>query len=397
MVRMEKIAVALSANSVAVREFISGIFRFANTRHSLNILLLENYNAITPGFVASARKNGVDGVITGMLKSTPGYRALIASNLPSAFIGVPKDTPPPHARHSMVVLNDDRAIGRMGATYLRSRGQIRSFAFLRTSDADWAVMRQKGFVDEMARFGVKPAAYDGASGCNGAGLQEHIGEWLKSLPKPAALMAASDADAHLVVGKCAEERIRIPEQIMVLGVDNDELICNHVGPSISSIDPNHAMLGFRACEALCQIMRGTRRKAASTIYVPPIQVVERDSTRTIPPARHLIREALAFMRQNHLQGISAADVARHLGISESLLRLRFRTIHGRSVRDILLDMRLEAARRMLRENQEPVSRIAAACGFSSTSHLSHFFRKRLGVSPRDWRSNAGQGASTNRA
>ena len=158
---MEKIAVALSANSVAVREFISGIFRFANTRHSLNLLLLEDYNAITPGFVASARKNGVDGVITGMLKNTPGYRALIASNLPSAFIGVPKDTPPPHAGHSMVVLNDDRAIGRMGATYLRSRGQIRSFAFLRTSDADWAVMRQKGFVDEMARSGVKPSSQCG--------------------------------------------------------------------------------------------------------------------------------------------------------------------------------------------------------------------------------------------
>ena len=104
-----------------------------------------------------------------------------------------------------------------------------------------------------------------------------------------------------------------------------------------------------------------------------------------PPAGHLIRRALLFIRENYKNGIGVADVARHLGISTSLLRLRFHTMHGKSVRDVILETRLAAAQRMLKSTDETIAYVAGACGFASTCRMSHFFRERLGMPPTEWR------------
>ena len=169
----------------------------------------------------------------------------------------------------------------------------------------------------------------------------------------------------------------------MIGVDNDEMYCVNSRPTLSSIHPNHVELGRCAAERLDRMMQRPMR--LRTMYIPPIGVIERESTRKIPPATHLIQSALDFIRQNFHSGITVKDVVKHIGASDRLVRLRFKEVFGRSVQDTLLDIRLEAAKEALRNSDEQISRIAWKCGFSSICRFTHFFANRTGTSPTDWR------------
>ena len=159
--------------------------------------------------------------------------------------------------------------------------------------------------------------------------------------------------------------------------------CNATRPQISSIHPNHVEMGRRAAAELDRLMQNLPPR--KDIFIPPIGLVERESTRTIPPSGHLIKEALSYINSHYQDGITVKSVAQHVRTSEALLRLRFRTIHGKSVRDVILDTRLKSAKAMLKSSEKSISRIAEECGFASTCRMSHFFVERTGLSPREWR------------
>jgi len=312
-----------------------------------------------------------------MSRVTPGYRALLQLGIPVALNNFPSELPPPERSNIAVLHNDDVAIGQAAARLLRSRGAFRSYAFVSNGvQTFWSVYRERGFRLELARHRLIPCSF------TRSGLE--FGEWLEALPKPTAVFASFDMVAAQVLESCKAMRLRVPEQVAVIGVDNDEVVCNAVRPTLSSVHPNHVELARRAAAELDRLMHGKRMSRPGPIMIPPLGVVERDSTRTVPPAGFLIREGLAYIRENAAKGIGVGDVARHLGVSESLARLRFRTIHGRSIIDEILDARLALVKKMLGDTSDSVGQIAARTGFSSACRLSHFFKMRTGVSPREW-------------
>ena len=370
---MKKVLVALSSNSIAARECLIGVFQFANSGHAWNIQLLEKAVSITPQVVEQAVRDGTDGIITGIAEATPGYMALMDSTIPLALNNYPDNHPPPAGRGAIILHNDELMIGRTGAQFLRSKGSFRSYAFVPThTQTYWSTFRHRGFRLELSKWRISPLSYM----WNRGGL----GQWLTSLPKPAAVMAASDNVAVNVIETCRHMGISVPGQVMVLGVDNDELYCNSSRPMLSSIYPNHVEMGRRAAYELDRVMQGRKRGQVS-IYIPPIGVIERESTRTVPPAAHLIQSALDYMRQHWQERIRVRDVAAQLHVSESLLRLRFRQMHGKSVLDTLLELRLDAASKLLSQTKLPVSAVAKRCGFGSACRMSHLFRERLGHPP----------------
>ena len=375
---MKKVLVALSSNSIAARECLIGVFQFANAGHAWNIQLLENVEAITPKMIKDAEFNGTDGIITGLSKATDGYNALIRSSIPMVLNNYPNEQPPPsRGRHIILIHNDDVLIGRSGAKFLRDKGAFNSFGFVPTrSKTYWSTFRRRGFRLELSRWKISPLSYRWDR-CE-------LDRWLVALPKPAAVMAASDNIAVSVIETCRRMKLSVPEQIAVLGVDNDELYCNSSRPTLSSIHPDHVEMGRKAAEELDRIMHG-KKVSQAPIYIPPIGVVERGSTHAIPPAGFLIRSATDFIRRNFQSGITVKDVVKHIGASDRLVRLRFKEVLGRSIRDTLLDIRLEAAKEALRNSSEPISRIARNCGFSSLCHFSHFFTGLTGESPTSWR------------
>ncbi len=378
---MKNVIVSLSSDSIAMRECIIGVFNYVNEGHDWKVEVLPDplgntSGGMNPQNIAEAIRNGLDGVITGLDIHTEGFRRLVSSGIPLALNSAPPDWHPDKNAPIALVHNDDIAVGRMGARYLRGKGNFRTFAFVALDrKCSWSTYRKRGFGLELAKWGIAPKFFHRN--------QHSLAEWLLSLPKPAAVMTADDRAAVNVVEACRYNKIKVPEQVAVLGVDNDLLYCSVTRPALSSIHPNHVEMGRRAAAELDRLMHA--RHPRKEIYIPPIGVIERESTRTIPPSGHLIREALSFIKGHYNDCIAVKDVARHVGVSESLLRLRFRNVHGKSVQDTILTARLESAQKMLLATKKPIAQIAEECGFPSACRMSHFFAEKTGMSPRAWR------------
>ena len=375
---MKKVIVALSADTIAVRELLMGIFGYANTRKDWSITLLESPYMLTPQRIRDAIDEGVAGVITGMRRRFDGYDALLKSGLPLTLFNFPEESPPPRSAKIATLLNDDTEIGRLGARYLMSRGRFRAYGFVPTpSKTPWSTLRHRGFVLVLRKHRLSSKVFKQG--------QESLADWLRRLPKPAAIMTAYDQIAAQVIEECRSQKIDVPGNIAVLGVDNDELVCLNMKPSLSSIHPNHVELARRAAQVLDRMMNGKVHSPPTPIAIPPIEVIERNSTRIVPPAGFLMSRALEFIKKNVATGITADDVVKSLGVSGSLLRLRFRTILGHSIRDEILSERLKVVEKMLGGTDESLSRIAKKSGFASACRLSHLFMERYGMSPTAWR------------
>ena len=370
---MKKVLVAYSANNVAAREFIIGVFNFVNGGNEWSIQMLGNPYDITPEAVADVKRDGIAGILTGFNEVTPGYKALLNSGIPLVLNNFPPELPPPARRNIIVVHNDEIAIGRKCAIFLRSKGNFRSFAYVPDKTKSWwSTYRQRGFRLELSKHGLRCATF--------RERRSPLGDWLKSLEKPAAIMTTNDVTGTRVIEACRTVGIDVPEQIAVIGVDNDEIVCNGIRPTLTSMHPNHVEMARRAAEELDRLMNGKRRRS-SFILIPPIRIVERASTEKVPPAGFLIKEALAYIAEHATKGITASDVAKHLKVSPSLLRLRFRTINGKSVRDQILDRRFSAVNELLKTTKYGLDQIALKTGFSSANLLSHEYKARFGISP----------------
>ena len=384
---MKRVLVSLSANSVASREFLTGVFNYVNAGHDWRINFQPNPYDLTPKLLKSFVREGLDGIVTGINNATPGYRTMIRLGIPLALNNFPAELPPPNCPNIAILHNDELAIGCAAARLLRTKGSFRTYAFMPAEErAYWSVLRERGFRLELGKSKIIPIRFRMP--------ETQLGAWLKSLPRPAAVFASYDMVAAKVLEACRAEKLRVPDQVAVVGVDNDEVVCNAMRPTLSSVQPDHVELARRAAAELDRMMHGRKVSAPNPILIPPIGIVERDSTRAVPPAGFLIREGLAFIRENACRDIDVVDVARHLGVSESLARLRFRTVHGRSIRDEILATKLSMVKRLLLKNtSDSLDAIAKKTGFSSGCRLSHFFKTETGLSPRAWRSEQAKASS----
>jgi LacI family transcriptional regulator len=206
---------------------------------------------------------------------------------------------------------------------------------------------------------------------------------LPTLEKPVAIFSAFDLLATNVLKACSKANLSIPGDAVVLSVDNDSSLCENTIPTLSSIRLAHENLGYSAAKALDSLMAGKHVKSLEEL--PPLDVIVRNSTTCLPPARLLVDRAMRIIEDNKAKGIRVADIARKLGVSQSLLKLRFQQTKNCSLRDILISNRLEEVSRLLKTSDYPVGQIAKMCGFSSSVVLNHIFRKKFGMSPGKWR------------
>ena len=369
----KKVIVAFTLGGSAGRSCLSGVFDFVNAGHDWNIQFVQNPAELTPRFIRKAVRDGVDGIITGFREWTDGLPELENSTLPVVFTDYPKNEVPKSKRNNFLIRNDDISIGREGARHLRSRGMFRSYAFIPTKTRTrWSTLRERGFRLQLGESGIIPKKF----------RPDHdLVKFLADLPKPTAIMTATDYRAVQVIEACRAAKLSVPEQIAVVSVDNDELLCNTSRPTISSIHPDHEGLGRIGAEILDRMMSGRKFPKNTPTHVKSIGVIERDSTRVVPPAGYIIREALAFIRSDAVKGIGVEDVVRHVGVSRRLLYLRFRQMHGKSIYETIIDTRLAAAKHKLSETNLPLARIAADCGFGSANRLSHAFFERFNAYP----------------
>ncbi|MBQ6247056.1 MAG: substrate-binding domain-containing protein [Kiritimatiellae bacterium] len=367
------------------REILSGIFRYLRRNHGWNIRMIPSEDELTRESVAAAVADGAAGFIVTVSGKPGALEEIVRSGLPCVAVGVRSDVLDDAPGRVAFVLSDNVGIGAMGARHLLSRGRFNSFGFVMRADHfTWSGERARGFSQALGERDVR--VYGAEPGEDGTKDEiVRLSRFLQELPKPAAVMAACDLRAVHVLDACRLARLKVPGQVLVLGVDNEAFTCEHATPPLSSILPGHEEMGFLAAQALDRMIASGEGVRKLRTLVPANRVVVRESTAPISPSAALMRDAQEFIRDNFARGIRPDDVAEYLGVSRSLVELRFRETLGKTVRAVIEERRLDAVKTMLQETDRRLSLVADICGFPSLEHLSHLFKLRFGQSMSEYR------------
>ena len=201
---------------------------------------------------------------------------------------------------------------------------------------------------------------------------------------PLGVFVCYDGRARHVLEACQLRGWTVPDEIAVLGVDNDEVLCELCTPPLSSVQPNARRTGFEAAELLSRMMRG-EKPGRMTRRVEPVRVVERQSTDTVAVADAKVAAAVRFIREHVGDGIDVGDVLRAVPMSRTLLERKFQAALGRSPHREILQQRIARARHLLAESEVSIAVVAELAGFGDASYLSVVFRRETGESPRSYR------------
>jgi len=324
-----------------------------------------------------------DGVIAAL--NTPKEAACAAKfhlplvNMSSALA----ESPVPRS------IVDNRAIGELAAEHLLERG-FQSYAFYGIRDIEYSAHRLAGFEQRLAAGGYQAGVFTPRATFRLRGqfwLQQRgaLTEWLSRLPLPCGLLAVSDVRARQVIEACYQLQIKVPEQVAVIGVDDQQIICEHTHPTISSIARNNILEGYSAALLLDRLMRG-RKDGLKDRLIRPLQVVARESTATFAVSDERLRQALEYFQHHIEDPVTVAELCSHAGVSRRWLEYAFRDKLDETPYHYIRRQRLEHARRLLAEEPETkIYRIAKRIGFSSAKQLTKAFRREFGLSPREFR------------
>jgi len=375
---MPHVAILLESTYPTHTQILRGILRFTQL-HAPWTLDVRTGRAGEPTSFAAGKWN-VDGVIANRLP--PELSALIRRHrTPTIVMNDIGREVRPIAR----ILCNNAAIARLAAETLAGKG-FENFAFVgERSGILWSVEREQAFAAEIARRGLPCRVYQ-IDRDGGAEDNRHLQKWLLALPRPTALFAAYDIRARQVLDACRAAGLAVPDDVAILGVDDDEVICETATPALSSIPLSMEDAGFRAAELLDRVMATRRRpRRATDIIVTGTQVVARRSTARDAVADALVRRCRALIEANVGRSFNVADLVANLGVSRRTLETRFRAATGRSLNDEITELRIRRAKTMLAKSALPQSAIAAACGFCDASHLNVVFRRHCGAPPSAFR------------
>lgn len=280
---------------------------------------------------------------------------------------------------------DDTAIGRAAADALL-RTHVKSFGFLGLRQPmPWAKTRLDCFRQTIQMAGFKVSAFTPLRGdfVDIDTERSALADWLRSLKKPCGIFAVNDRRAKLLLETCRACDIPVPDQVKVIGVDNDEIICECARPTLTSVAPDFVKAGFAAAEALDRLMDG--RKTARRLTIGVRGVVERLSASDMSGSSNRVSRALELIRQKATTGVSVPMIAQAVGCSVRLLEKDFRSATGHSIVDETNRVRLARVQELLRNTSLDETAVAAASGFGSGAYLRNLFRQRFGLTMRAWR------------
>ncbi len=287
------------------------------------------------------------------------------------------------------VYSDDFAIAKLAFDHLLDR-HLRQFAFVGVERTNWSLRRRNAFAEIVHQHGFNCELYAPLSRRRFAeswnGGQEDLGDWLESLPKPIGLMAAHDLRALCVLDACSRRKIAVPEQVAVVGVDNDDVFCEVIDPYLTSISHQADQIGFEAAALLNRLMKG---KAAPTspLMLSPRNLHPRRSTDIIAVADPAIASALEFIRRNACSQINVSSISRHARLSRRSLERRFMKLAGKTPHQLISEERLRRAKQLLIDTDFTLEKIATMAGFSSAAYLSVIIREHEGCTPTEFRQN----------
>jgi len=282
---------------------------------------------------------------------------------------------------------NEEMIGTLAANHLLERG-FRNFGFCGFAGHLWSQKRFKGFERTINDAGFESHFYQSAWSLSNTGSwetqQEKVGEWLNQIPRPSGIMACNDMRGQHVLDACRRQKISVPEEIAVIGVDNDELLCDLCDPPLSSVILNSERVGYEASRILDKLMKGEFQEAKEVNF-PPVGIETRLSTDVLAIEDPLIASAVQFIRNNACEGITVSDVLKKYPVSRSILERRFRQFLKRSPQAEIRNVQLRRVKQLLAETDLSLEKISTLAGYEHSEYMSVVFKRELKMTPGQFR------------
>lgn len=390
----KKVVLVIEAATSYGRGLLSGIAEYARIADNwqiyrdfpeTNFYLEPNFYSDPEQYVKSRAKRqrlerfrrwGIDGIITRDPRTiiAQGISCVIAVHIEKGFPGSPVITP------------DNRKIASLAAEHFLERG-FTNFAFCGFKNVYGSRRREYWFKKILNEKGNELIEYFQPDKKHFKFPEDelpYLGNWLKSLPKNTALFSCNDDRVQYIVEACRHEGINIPEDLALLSVDNDELICDLADPPVSSIELDCRKAGYEAARILDLMMNGGKAEKEQ-IVVDPTYVVTRKSTEILAIKDPDVAGALEFIRNNSRKSISVSDIMDQVPVSRRVLERRFREVLKRSILDEIKRVRMQQVQMLLSDTNLTLSQIANRLDFSSSKHVCRLFKQHNNISPIEYR------------
>jgi len=374
-----RVALIIETSVIYGRRIVNGIARYLRY-HSPWSIFLEQHELGTqpPAWLSSGKWDGILSRPTNpaLAKQFRKMRVPVVDlndlydNLDLPWIG-----------------SDHYGIGKTAASYFLERG-YKHFAFAGFSNEYWAAQRREGFCKTVEANGFQPAVYEspwhGPEARRWDDDLEDLERWLKQQPQPFALMACNDVRGLHVLDVAKRADIIVPEQMGVVGVDNEEILCDLCNPPLSSVEPDAEQIGYRAAELLDRLMT-SRALKEKPVLIPPLRVITRRSSEALAIQDRVVALATRFIRDQAFKGCTVNDVLRHVHISRTALERRFRKQLNRSPQAEIRAVQLSRVKELLIGTNYTLERIAEACGFVHPEYMSVAFKRACKLAPGQYR------------
>ena len=385
--KLRSVALLIETSNAYARGILAGITDYVRQHEGWSIYLPEQERGGTPPRWLSTWSG--DGIVA-RIENDEIAMALKHTELPVVDVSAAR-----HLKNIPWVETDDEAIAGLAVQHLSERG-FKNFGFYGDSAFNWAIWRKQNFERLVAEAGGNFFPHDSISRLDKQYSWDRekvaLAKWLSRLPRPIGIMACYEIQAQKLLDVCREQNIAVPEEVAVLGVDNDLLICDLASPRLSSVICNTKRTGFEAASLLDRMMSG-EEVGSKSMLVEPLGVETRQSTDILAIDDADVAAALRFIRENAASGINVSDVLRAVPLSRRVLESRFRSALGRTPHEEITRLRIGKVKELLTGTDLSLSEIASRTGFRHDEYLSVAFKKAVGVPPRDFRRAEGsQGA-----
>jgi len=293
---------------------------------------------------------------------------------------------------------DDCAVTRLAIEHLLERG-FRHLAYCGFVGTNYSDRRSNYFTHRVEELGLTPLIYHPSARVHMAGTERQeqqgwmheadVARWISALPRPVGMMACNDIRGQQVLNTCREAGIAVPDEVAVVGVDNDEILCDLAAPPLSSVIPNTRRIGYEAAALLTRLMAG---EPASTqpIFIEPLGVVTRQSSDVLAVGDRDVAAAVRYIREHACEGIMVEDVLAVVPVSRSILERRFTQSLGHSPKEEISRVRLRRIKQLLAETELSLAQVATMTGFQHPEYLSVMFKSKTGQTPGEYRSSTRQ-------
>ena len=282
---------------------------------------------------------------------------------------------------------DNHVMGKIIAEHLMQRG-FRHFGVCEIGTEIYFEERRVNFIETVQQVGYDCSAYH-AKGrperpAQWEKHQDDLAAWVAELPKPVGVMACTDQLGFFLLDACARAGVAVPEEVAVVGVENEESLCTMAMPTLSSVKFNAERIGYEAAAMLDRLMAG-EETPTEPVLIEPLGVVTRGSSDVVAIDDPEIAQAVRFIRETACDGIAVTDILKEIAVSRSALERRMRAVLGRSPNAEITRVRVERAKELLISTDQPLTTIARRTGFQTPQYLVQVFRRQVGVTPGQFR------------